>query len=113
MFYFSEIKQITEYNANGDELSCKTYNFGDELLSSYDYVYEYGEENIIIYQKTLFNGNPESEYFFEVITENGEPLPQLKKAITYYENGSKLVREYDENGNEITTNYDAEGNIIE
>ena len=113
LHYFSEIKQITEYNANGDELSCKTYNFGDELLSSYDYVYEYGEENIIIYQKTLFNGNPESEYFFEVITENGELFPRLKKTVTYYENGSKLVREYDENGNEITTNYDAEGNIIE
>lgn len=112
LHYFSEIKQITEYNANGEELSCKTYNFDDELLSSYDYVYEYGEENIITYQKALFNGNPESEHFYEVITENGELLPQLKKAITYYENGSKLVREYDENGNEIATNYDAEGNII-
>ncbi len=112
--YFIEIKQIREFNAIGDEISCKSYNLGDELLSSYDYIYEYGEENIINYQKTLFNGNLESENFFDIITENGELLSQLKKTITYYENGSKLVREFDKNGNEISAiNYDANGNVIE
>ena len=113
IYYFDEIKQVFEFNSNGDELSCKTYGFDDSLISSYDYVYEYGEENLIVYQKTLFNGNLESEYFFEIINENGEKISRNTKTITYYEDGSKLVREYDKNGYETTTSYDPNGNIIE
>ena len=113
-YHTSEIKQIFIYNANGDELSCRTYNFGGKLLSTYDYIYEYGEENLITYQKILLNGNLNTEIFYDVITENGTCYAQKNKQIVYYENGEKLVIEFDELENEKSfTNYDANGNIKE
>ncbi|MBQ2898801.1 MAG: hypothetical protein IJE28_03565 [Oscillospiraceae bacterium] len=113
-YYFSEIKQVHELNAFGDMLSSKSYNFGDELLSTYDYSYEYGENNLVEYQKTLFNGNPYMEIFFEIKEENGEFRSWKKRSIVYYDDGSRMESEFDENEDVISEIiYDAQGNIIE
>ena len=114
-YHFTGIKQVHEYNVFGDMISSKSYNFGDELLSTYDYVYEYGENNLVVYKKELFNGKLSGEFFYEVVptTEESNFENRLVKTISYEEDGSKFVWEYDENEILIKeTHYDAKGNII-
>ena len=106
------IKQVTDFNSNGDELSCKSYNLGGELLSTYDYAYEYGEENLIVYEKIMRHGNLYKEYFSKVITQDEGLATYLYKEIVYHETGHYVI-EYENGGITSETHYDSEGNIIE
>ena len=108
------IKQVTDFNSNGDELSCKSYNLGGELLSTYDYVYEYGEGNCAEYVKIFFNGKLSEEHFFNIVSSENGFESRISKRICYVEDGSYFVYEYDENESEIdAAHFDSNGNIIE
>ncbi|MBR3962604.1 MAG: hypothetical protein IKK14_03660 [Oscillospiraceae bacterium] len=111
--YPTETKVVSEANALGHPLSVEKYDLDGNLIDNYDYAYEYGEENLIVYEKIIHQGKLYKEHFLKVITQGEGLVTQPCKEITYHETGHYVI-EYDENGN-ITaeTHYDSDGNIIE
>ena len=106
--YLDGIKTIGEYDSCMNPLFIKEYDFDGNLLSAIEGYYEYNEEGVLLYKKILLNGKLESEIFFDA-----ETFYETKN-ISYTEDGSCTVLEYDKNGDIISeTRYDKDGNIIE
>lgn len=106
--YKTGIKTVGEYDSYMNPLLFEEYDFEGNLLSSREGHYEYSDDGFLLYKKILLNGKPEIEIFFDA-----ETFYETKK-LSYEEDGSYTVTEYDENGNETSvTHYDAEGNPVE
>ena len=94
-------------------VSVEKYDFDGNLIDDYDYAYEYGEENLIIYEGIYRQGKIYKEHFSRVITEGEGLVNQPYKEVTHHENGYYII-EYDDMGNVSSeTHYDPEGNVIE
>ena len=111
--YSTETKIISESNAFMHPVSVEKYDFDGNLIDDYDYAYEYGEENLIIYEGIYRQGKIYKEHFSRVITEGEGLVNQPYKEVTHHENGYYII-EYDDMGNVSSeTHYDPEGNVIE
>ena len=110
--YPTETKVVSEANALGHPLSVEKYDLDGNLIDDYDYAYEYGEENLIVYEKIMRHGNLYKEYFSKVVTQGEGLATDLYKEIVYHETGHYVI-EYENGGIISETHYDSEGNIIE
>lgn len=129
------IESVSEYNSDGNEVSCVYYNEDGSVNSRYEREYDSaGNEVRFISYKEDGSVNSKREYEYDVTgncisnifyNEDGEIIDSWKseydntgnaiKCVTYNADGSISVRseyEYDSAGNEISfAEYNGDGNL--
>lgn len=90
-----EGKSLSLFNENGDPLKLADYDADGNLITETVYTYEYDADGVLIRSTATTDGvlTEESTY----TAENGESV--LKQNVSYTDDGSKTVNDYDENGN--------------
>ncbi|MBQ9832855.1 MAG: hypothetical protein IJO48_03885 [Clostridia bacterium] len=107
----TDTKYACEYNEYEDILSRIFYNTDGTVKSSERYEYGYDENGKKLWCKTYTNDILTYEVVSYASGSDGESSWRYpKKAIEYYDDGTKLVSEYDEKGNPyIETYFKADG----
>ena len=102
---------VSEYDARGNVLSRKTFSVDGELLNEVRYERDYDENGNILIEKYFDNGVLREEDMYS--SNDGGGL-SLVSSVYYYEDGGKVLREFDELG-EVTSEieYDADGNVVQ
>lgn len=105
-------KNVTVNGKYGLTKSSADYAADGSVISETVYEYEFFESGDIKTVKVIKDGNPIREEYYEVISDGWTTY--LKKDVAYFEDGSRIVTEYDENWNIVSsTSFDADGNEIE
>lgn len=96
------------FNENGDPLRLSEYDEEGNLTTEMVCRYEHDETGNLTHSTTTVDGVLVEEYTY--ITVDGENF--ASQCISYMEDGSKCINEYDAHGNVIRLiSYDAEGNV--
>lgn len=104
-------KEYCEYDQNGSPLLMISYDADGQVLYHNRYAYTYDAEGNILTQKNYENDILVSEYEYAVYADVDYSYTYTVKETIYYEDGSKLILEYNENFEIISESYfDAEGN---
>jgi hypothetical protein len=116
-YYEDGSRDVSEYNENYDLLQCVTYDADGNVVLTVRSEFGYNENGMVIWEKTYENDRltaEENYYFEEIITDSYyEVIHYMINSTEYFEDGSKMVGEYDHRGNYIKmVEYDADGNCL-
>lgn len=103
---WGDSKSVYLYHESGDPLKMTDYDADGKVMTETVYEYEYDADGALLHASTVTDGVLVDESTYNTV--HGESV--LSECISYLDDGSKSVSQYDENGN-ITQSifYDAEG----
>lgn len=101
-------KSLYLYNDNGDMLKMADYDLDGNVITETTCQYEYDSNSQLIRSATTTDGVLVEECTYTSV--GGESV--VTQCISYIEDGTKFINDYDEYGNVIRLiSYDTEGNV--
>lgn len=94
---WGESKSLYLFNESGDPLKTADYDADGNLVTETVNSYEYDADGVLVRSATTTDGVLTEECFYTAA--NGESV--LEQAVSYMDDGSKSVCDYDENGNAV------------
>lgn len=105
---WGDSKSLFLFDENGEPLKTADYDADGNVLTETVYTYEYDGDGGLIRSTTTTDGVLTEEWLYT--TASGESVPE--QVISYMDDGSKTVSEYDEIGNPIRMCvYEADGSL--
>lgn len=105
---WGDTKSLSLYNDNGDMLKTAEYDLNGKLITETICRYEYDGDGRLTSSETITDGVLTEECTYTSV--DGESV--IARCISYAEDGTKFINDYDEYGNVVRLiSYDAEGNV--
>lgn len=105
---WGDSKSVYQFNENGDPLNTSDYDENGNLVSQILCRYTYDDSGNLTHATTTTDGKVTEESSYTTV--NGESV--ISQMVSYLEDGSKSVCDYDENENAVrVTTYGANGEM--
>lgn len=105
---WGESKSLFQFNADGEPLKTADYDADGNVITETIYTYECDAAGLRTHSTVTTDGTLTEESTYTVL--DGESV--LEKTVSYMDDGSSFINEYDVHGNTIRLlSYDSDGNL--